>query len=150
MSSGAPLVRYEQSTQGIRVRVEPRYSLAESQPEEGTFVFSYRIELANAGPQAARLLYRFWSIHDSVGEDSEVEGEGVVGEQPYLEPGATHRYKSFCVLRSPRGHMEGFYTFERPDGERFRVIVPRFHLIAPQGLAPLAGPAGDDAPGVMH
>lgn len=135
-------MRYERSTEGIRVRVEPNYSLADSDPHDSTFVFSYHIEMANEGDAAARLLYRFWRIHDSVGEDSEVEGEGVVGEQPHLEPGGAHRYKSFCVLRSPSGYMEGFYTFERPDGERFRVEVPRFHFNAPLIVAP--GEADDD------
>jgi ApaG protein len=129
-------MHYEQSTQGIRVRVEPRYSLADSDPQDREFVFSYHIEMANLGESAARLLYRFWRIHDSVGEDTEVEGEGVVGEQPRLEPGAEHRYQSFCVLRSTSGYMEGFYTFERPDGERFRVEVPRFHFTAPFMVAP--------------
>lgn len=122
---------YEQSTAGIRVRVEPHYSLAESNPAEGTFVFSYHIEMANEGDASARLLFRNWWIHDSAGEDSEVEGEGVVGEQPYLEPGGGHRYRSFCVLRSPTGYMEGYFTFERPSGEHFRVVIPRFPLSAP-------------------
>ena len=124
-------MRYEQSTQGIRVRVEPAYSLADSDPAEDTFVFSYDIEMENEGDAPARLLFRYWRIHDSAGEDTEVEGEGVVGEQPRLPPGGAHRYQSFCVLRSPAGYMEGYYTFERPDGERFRVVVPRFTLTAP-------------------
>jgi ApaG protein len=122
---------YEQATEGIRVRVEPHYSLADSEPEDGTFVFAYRIELANESPVPVRLLFRHWRIHDSVGEDTEVDGEGVVGEQPELQPGASHRYKSYCVLRSPAGYMEGHYTFVRPGGELFRVPVPRFHLNAP-------------------
>ena len=124
-------MRYEQSTDGIRVRVEPRYSLADSDPADGTFVFSYHIEMANEGDASVRLLFRHWRIHDSVGEDPEVEGEGVVGQQPHLEPGAEHQYRSFCVLRSAAGYMEGYYTFERPSGERFQVVVPRFHLSAP-------------------
>lgn len=140
-------MRYEQSTEGIRVRVEPRYSLADSDPQDGTFVFSYRIEMANEGADAARLLFRFWRIHDAAGEDTEVEGEGVVGEQPHLEPGQAHRYRSFCVLKSPTGYMEGFYTFERSDGTRFRVTVPRFHLRAP--LLPF-GPPSEVEPGAMN
>lgn len=143
-------MRYEQSTEGIRVRVEPRYSLADSDPHEGTFVFSYRIEMANEGQAPARLLYRHWWIYDAVGEESEVEGEGVMGEQPHLEPGETHRYRSFCVLRSPSGYMDGFYTFERPDGQRFRVAVPRFDLKAPFVMAPPPAPRGDDEPQVMN
>jgi ApaG protein len=136
---------YERATHGIRVRVEPRYSLADSDPSDDTFVFSYRIEMENEGDAPARLLFRHWLIHDSVGEDTEVEGEGVVGQQPHLPPGGAHQYRSFCVLRSPAGYMEGYYTFERPDGKRFRVEVPRFELTAPvRGLS-----EGDDHP-VMH
>jgi ApaG protein len=138
-------VLYEQSTDGIRVRVEPDYSLADSDPAEGTFVFSYRIEMANEGDAAARLLFRHWLIHDSAGDDTEVEGEGVIGQQPRLEPGGGHAYRSFCVLRSPAGYMEGYYTFERASGERFRVAVPRFHLSAPFMSPP---EEGDDE--VMH
>ena len=59
-----------------------------------------------------------------------MNGEGVVGQQPLLGPGGTHEYKSFCVLKSPAGYMEGHYTFERPDGSRFRALVPRFALAA--------------------
>ena len=65
-----------------------------------------------------------------MGDDSEVNGEGVVGQQPVLEPGDAHEYKSYCVLKSPVGYMEGHYTFERPDGSRFKVWVPRFSLAA--------------------
>lgn len=136
-------MRYEKSTDGIRVRVEPRYSPGDSDPAEGSFVFSYHIEMANEGPASARLLFRYWRIHDSSGEDTEVEGEGVVGEQPRLEPGEEHRYRSFCVLTSPAGFMEGYYTFERSTGERFRVAVPRFQLSAPFMALPEEG--GDEA-----
>ena len=132
-------MHYELSTAGIRVRVEPRYSLADSNPAEGTFVFSYHIEMANEGDAPARLLFRNWWIHDSSGEDTAVEGEGVVGEQPHLEPGEGHRYRSFCVLRSPVGYMEGYYTFERASGEHFRVVIPRFHLSAPLLSLPAGG-----------
>lgn len=138
-------MRYERSTEGIRVRVEPRYSLADSDPAEGTFVFSYLIEVANEGPAAAQLLFRYWLIHDSAGEDTVVEGEGVVGEQPSIAPGGAHRYRSYCVLRSPAGYMEGFYTFQRAGGERFKVEVPRFEL-----TAPLVRPEPRDDPPRMH
>lgn len=124
-------MRYESESGGIRVAVRPRYSLAESEPGEGTFVFSYRVSLKNEGTEPARLLFRHWLIHDSGGEDQEVDGEGVIGEQPLLLPGGRHEYSSFCVLRSPLGHMEGHYTFARPDGVRFQVGVPRFLLEAP-------------------
>ena len=131
--------------EGILVDVEPRFSLARSDPADGTYVFSYRVDLMNDGHEEARLLFRHWRIHDAVGEDTEVDGEGVVGEQPLLAPGAAHSYSSFCVLRSPRGYMEGHYTFQRPDGRRFRVAVPRFHFVAP-----LPRLDGDDELEVMH
>ena len=124
-------MRYEQSTDGIRVRVQPRFSLADSDPADGTFVFSYEIEMENEGEDTAQLLFRHWLIHDAAGEDTEGDGEGVVGQQPRLEPCESHEYRSYCVLRSPVGYMEGYYTFGRPDGTQFRVEVPRFALNGP-------------------
>lgn len=124
-------MRYEKATEGIRVWVQPRFSLADSHPADGTFVFSYRVNLANEGPLPAQLLFRHWHIHDSADGDSVVDGEGVVGEQPFLAPGDSHEYSSYCVLRSPVGYMEGYYTFVRPDGREFRVDVPRFQLSGP-------------------
>lgn len=120
----------QEVTEGIVVRVRPDFSLAQSSFEEGRFVFSYQVELQNQGTEAGQLLYRFWHIHDSVGEDQEVEGEGVIGEQPALAPGESHSYQSFCVLRAPSGYMQGHYTFVREDGRRFKVRIPRFELDA--------------------
>ncbi len=122
---------YESLTDGIRVTVRPRFSLAQSDPSEREFVFSYQIRMENMGEQAAQLLFRHWHIHDAGGEDQEVDGEGVIGQQPLLIPGQTHEYQSFCVLSSPAGFMEGYYTFVRPDGTRFRAAIPRFKLEAP-------------------
>jgi len=145
-------MNYEQATEGIRVRVRPRFSLADSDPADRTFVFSYQVNLANEGDTAAKLLFRHWLIHDSTGDDAEVDGEGVVGEQPCLRPGEAHEYQSYCVLRSPVGYMEGYYTFARPTGERFRVPVPRFHLNGPLVLPSDLPDPGDDEDGApaMH
>jgi ApaG protein len=145
-------MRYEKATQGIRVQVQPRFSLADSVPEDGTFVFSYRINMLNEGEHPAQLIFRHWRIHDSAGDDSVVDGEGVVGEQPFLRPGERHEYRSFCVLRSPVGYMEGYYTFVRPGGEEFRVEVPRFHLTGPLVIPNTPPPSLDDEtdPGRMH
>ena len=136
--------RYEKATKGIRVRVEPSFSLADSDPYDGHYVFSYDIDMENEGTESARLLFRHWRIHDAAGEDTEVDGEGVIGEQPSLAPGDSHAYRSYCVLRSPAGYMEGHYTFVRPDGERFMVEVPRFQLTAPIMPPPLPSPFLDD------
>ena len=140
-------MRYEKATEGINVRVQPHFSLADSDPSDGTFVFSYDIRLANESDRPVQLLFRHWRIHDAAGDDTEVDGEGVVGEQPLLEPGDAHEYRSYCVLRSPVGYMEGYYTFCRPDGRQFRVEVPRFHLNGPLVLPPTIpewGDGGDD------
>ncbi|MGD2068155.1 MAG: Co2+/Mg2+ efflux protein ApaG [Gemmatimonadota bacterium] len=124
-------MEYQSETEGIRVAVQPRFSLAQSDPVDGTYVFSYEVEMRNDGPGPAQLLFRHWHIHDSAGDDAVVDGEGVVGEQPLLLPGGSHRYSSFCVLRSPVGYMEGYYTFVRPGETKFRVAIPRFDLEAP-------------------
>jgi len=144
-------MRYEQSTEGIRVKVKPRFSLKDSHPADGTFVFAYTITMANEGSDSAQLLFRHWDIHDAAGDDSMVDGEGVVGLQPLLEPGDSHEYRSYCVLRSPVGYMQGYYTFARRNGDRFRVEVPRFHLNGPLVL-PVDNhePFGEDAPGIVH
>ena len=140
---------YERQTEGIVVRVHPRFSLARSEPDEGRFVFSYRIDLENQGPEPGQLLFRHWLIHDAVGDDTEVDGEGVVGEQPCLRPGESHTYRSFCVLSGPFGSMRGHYTFERNDGRRFKVEVPEFPLHGPHmPLEPPGGAAG--ATPVVH
>ena len=122
---------YEQITAGIRVLVRPSFSFPLSAPEHGKFVFTYLVQMENQSEETVQLLFRHWRIHDSEGEDSEVDGEGVVGEQPTLAPGKSHVYESFCVLTSPAGFMEGYYTFVRPTGEEFRVAIPRFDLQAP-------------------
>ncbi len=145
-------MRYEKATEGIRVRVQPRFSLADSDPSDGTFVFSYQVNMANEGDVAAQLLFRHWLIHDPAGDDSLVDGDGVVGQQPFLEPGDSHEYRSYCVLRSPVGYMEGYYTFVRPDGRQFRVEIPRFHLKGPHVL-PAVKPAPPDVeedPASLH
>ncbi|MEX0907404.1 MAG: Co2+/Mg2+ efflux protein ApaG [Gemmatimonadota bacterium] len=120
-------------TEKIRITVRPSFAPEHSDPAEPRYVFVYRIRIENVGDRTAQLLWRHWYIHDALAGDSEVEGEGVIGEKPVLAPGDAHEYESFCVLRGPTGHMEGFYEFERPDGTRFRAEVPRFELRAPVG-----------------
>lgn len=122
---------YHRITEGIRVTARPSYVPEQSDPLEPRYVFAYRIRIENVGDEAAQLLWRHWYIHDPVAGDHEVVGEGVVGEQPVLNPGDVHEYRSFCVLRGPSGYMEGFYQFRRPDGAYFNAAIPRFHLQVP-------------------
>lgn len=126
-SAGPPVV------EAIRVRVEPTYLPSESNPAAGRWVWAYHVWIENAGEDTVQLFWRHWRIHDPVAGDQEVQGEGVVGETPWLERGDVHEYRSHCVLASPNGHMEGFYHFRRADGSVFRATIPRFHLIAPLG-----------------
>jgi ApaG protein len=129
---------YYRESHGIRVSVRPVFLPAQSQPAHAQFVFAYFVRLENVGDQAAQLLSRKWLIHDSVGdgEDTEVEGEGVVGELPVIAPGHIHEYQSFCVLKSPSGYMEGQYFFRRADKSRFASDIPRFVLDAENALGP--------------
>ena len=117
-------------TDGIRISVRPTWLREQSHPTEGRFVFSYYIRIENSGRQAAQLRTRHWLIHDEGAGETEVDGEGVVGEQPHLIPGAVHEYTSFCVLKTPRGWMEGSYQFVRVDGTSFDAVIPRFTLTA--------------------
>jgi ApaG protein len=128
-------------TNGIRITVQPRYAPAHSDPDEPRHVFVYHIRLENVGTDTAQLLWRHWDIHDDAGGDTEVEGEGVVGEQPVLAPGGVHEYESFCVLRGTTGWMEGWYELVRPDGAKFRAAIPRFELAVGAG-GPATGPGG--------
>jgi ApaG protein len=121
-------------TNGIRVTVRPAYLPEQSIPEQQQFVFAYFVRLENVGARAAQLLSRRWRIHDSIGEDSEIAGDGVVGEQPLIAVGGVHEYQSFCVLKSPNGHMEGEYRFERDDAVQFEAQIPRFTLAADEWL----------------
>jgi ApaG protein len=119
---------YYRMTDGIRVTVRPSYAPEHSDIAESRYVFVYHIRVENVGDRTAQLMWRHWDIHDPVAGDSVVEGEGVIGEQPVLAPGDAHEYESFCVLRGPTGHMQGWYEFDRSDGSRFRADVPRFAL----------------------
>lgn len=122
------MIPFDATTQGIRITAQPFFLADQSSPTAGQFVFAYHIRIENVGDAAAQLVWRHWYIHDPVGGDQEVEGEGVVGEQPLLAPGQAYEYQSFCVLQSPEGHMDGYYQFVRSDGARFRAAIPRFNL----------------------
>ena len=125
---------YYRETQGIRITVRPIYLEDQSVPVLRRFVFTYFIRIENVGSRSVQLLSRHWYIHDSNGDDSEVAGEGVVGEQPQIVPGGVHEYNSFCILKSPNGHMEGSYHFAYPDNTRFDALIPRFLLVASEVL----------------
>jgi ApaG protein len=119
-------------TRGFRVAVAPLYLPDHSEPDAGRFVFGYRIRISNESPRRARLISRRWLIVDQGGERQEVQGEGVVGQQPMLESGQSFAYSSFCPLPTPQGTMEGVYVMQSDSGEVFEVEIGRFYLIGPE------------------
>jgi ApaG protein len=118
----------------IAVAVDTRYLEDQSDPGDGRFVFAYTITIRNEGQVPARLLRRHWVITDANGRVQEVRGEGVVGEQPYLEPGQGFRYTSGAVLETPVGAMEGSYEMLDEDGVTFDAPIPPFRLAMPGAI----------------
>ena len=123
-----PATMNKATTKGIGVEVQSIYLEEHSDPSEPRFVFAYNIEISNQGDAPAMLEARHWIITDSTGKVEEVSGPGVVGETPRLEPGESHAYQSFCVLKTPRGTMHGSYQMVRDDGQRFDAQIPTFVL----------------------
>ena len=124
---------YTAVTNAIEVAVEPSYLEDRSCPEDSTFVWAYRVTITNAGKNAVQLLRRTWFITDGRGRTIEVEGAGVVGEQPLLEPGEVFEYTSGTPLETPTGFMRGIYhMIIAATGEPFDVEIPTFSLDGPQ------------------
>jgi ApaG protein len=120
------------TTNGIRVSVETQYLPAHSNARADKFIFGYHIVIENGSSDTVQLLRRRWVITESNGITRVVEGEGVVGQQPLLEPGAIHQYTSFCNLMTEVGKMSGVYVMTRlDDGDVFEVLIPEFKMHAP-------------------
>ena len=120
------------STAGINVSVEIQYNAQHSHPIASHYFFAYSITIKNASDYTVQLKKRHWFIFDSNGIKSEVEGNGVVGEQPILIPGQSYQYVSGCNLLSDMGKMGGVYIMEREiDGEVFHVTIPEFMMVVP-------------------
>jgi ApaG protein len=120
------------TTRGIRISVETFYHQAHSRPIEHHYVFAYRITIENHSDFSVQLLRRHWTITDANGIRRDVEGEGVVGQQPLIPSGEAHQYVSWANLNTDMGKMSGSYIMERMlDGELFEVKIPEFHLTAP-------------------
>ncbi|MBC6982913.1 Co2+/Mg2+ efflux protein ApaG [Caulobacter sp. 17J80-11] len=121
---------YEAQTRGLVVRVSPEYLPEHSDPEAGRWFWAYTIELENRGEDVVQLISRHWVITDARGKVEEVEGLGVVGEQPILNPGEAYRYTSGCALETTSGVMVGTYRME-VDGGWFDAAIPAFSLDLP-------------------
>jgi ApaG protein len=121
-------------THGILVTVVSQYIPERSSVSSHQFAFAYTVRIANQGSEPAQLRSRHWIITDSDGRVQEVRGEGVVGEQPLIRPGAHFEYTSWCVIDTASGSMRGTYHMVRPDGEDFDAEIAPFRLGLPQTL----------------
>lgn len=123
------------TTLGVRISVETAYQNEHSNPEMAHFMFAYRISIENKTDYTIQLMRRQWFIFDSNGTMREVQGEGVIGEQPVLEPGESYVYVSGCNLRTDFGTMHGHYLMHKAiDNTSFIVEIPRFELVVPYRL----------------
>lgn len=134
---GQDAAAYEARTRDIVVRVFPVYAAEESSPEQGLYLWSYTVEIENHGAEIVTLIARRWSITDAFNRVNDVEGSGVVGEQPELKPREAFRYVSNCPLPTPSGAMKGSYHMVTDQGEMFEVEIPEFSLHLPGAAAKL-------------
>ncbi len=118
-------------TRDITVRVAVSYFAEQSDPAGGRWFWAYHVRVENGSARTVQLLSRSWTIIDGRGARHEVQGEGVVGEQPLIAPGASFDYVSGCPLSTPTGAMVGRYNMVGEDGGRFDVAIPRFALLGP-------------------
>lgn len=117
---------------GVAISVEVFYQAGYSNPINNEFMFAYRITIENHNSFTIKLLTRHWNIFDSNGENREVDGEGVVGLQPFIQSGAKFQYTSGCNLKTEIGRMSGFYLMENQHSKQsFEVQIPPFDMIAP-------------------
>lgn len=120
--------------QSISVNVETQYLASESLPNESRFVHAYTISISNDGDRAAQLISRQWRIIDGNDSVQQVQGLGVIGKQPVLQPGESYQYTSGVVLETESGMMEGSYVMRDEQGREFIADIPTFALVTPSAL----------------
>jgi ApaG protein len=118
----------------ITVQVQTQYLFDQSSPKENRYAFAYTITISNLGIEAAKLISRHWLITDGNEQVQEVRGDGVVGEQPVIQPGESYHYTSGCLLETSAGTMEGSYQMISSSGHPFDAEIPCFTLIYPGAL----------------
>jgi ApaG protein len=122
---------FEETTRHIRVAVTPTFLTEQSDPNEGRYLWAYHITIENQGREAVQLLTRHWHITDARGRVREVEGPGVIGQQPIILPGRKHEYSSGVPLETPSGFMTGTYRMKAATGDEFDIKIPLFSLESP-------------------
>lgn len=118
----------------VCVTVKTTYVAAQSRPEQQRYVYAYTITISNDGDTGAQLISRHWRIKDAKDNLQEVQGVGVVGEQPQLAPGQNYTYTSGVIIETETGIMEGSYQMRRDDGQMFDVPIPAFALVPPHAM----------------
>ena len=128
---------YHRTTENIAVTVTPVFLDEQSEPEDNHFVWAYQVRIENNSTRTVQLQARYWQITDANGLVQEVRGDGVVGEQPILEPGESFEYTSGTPLATPSGIMVGSYRMQNEAGDEFDVDIPAFSLDSPHQLIKL-------------
>ncbi len=121
-------------TRGVRITVQPRYVVEQSEPAKAHYLFAYHVTIRNEGETTVQLISRHWVITDGEGKVEEVRGPGVVGYQPKLPPGEQFQYTSGCPLATPVGTMHGSYQMLTENDETFDAQIEPFRLAVPRML----------------
>jgi ApaG protein len=122
------------NTPPISIKITPLFLPQHSDPDEHHYTFSYTIEITNHSEATVKLISRHWIVTDGNAECQEVHGEGVIGQQPRLNPNESYEYSSNVILTTPVGWMHGSYTMRKDNGEEFDAPIPRFRLEVPEIL----------------
>ena len=122
---------YEEITEKIKITVKPEFLDEHSDPEEKRFIWAYHVKIENCGDDTVKLVSRSWTITDAMGRVQEVNGSGVVGENPTLAPGGSFEYTSGTPLNTPSGFMMGSYKMKKNNGSFFKAQIPAFSLDSP-------------------
>lgn len=128
---------YKKTTNGIEISVQPTFLSGRSDPEDSLFVWAYKVRIRNLGPCRVTLRQRSWHITDATGHTEVVRGEGVIGEQPVLDPGQSFEYTSGTPLTTPSGIMVGSYDMEVEGGGWLVAEIPAFSLDSPHDAGPM-------------
>ena len=122
---------YSKTTNDVTVTVTPYFLDDQSSPQESHFVWAYQVNITNSGSKPIKVSHRNWLIIDANGKVINVQGEGVVGEFPIIEPGQTFEYTSGTPLKTNSGIMQGFYLVPQDNGEKLKIDIPTFSLDSP-------------------
>ena len=129
---GNPREYYTCTTQDIQVEIVPAYVSERSDPQKNQYFYSYKVRITNHGSLNCKVIQRHWKIKEGNGKCYDVQGTGIVGEQPMIYPGKNYEYVSFCPLNSPYGNMRGKYQLMDEFNNRFWIDVPVFFFRMPE------------------